>query len=85
MIEGALKYCEIEEFEGGVAALLSITPLLEGDELLAHRAAVEDIQSTLNRAKEIQANCRHEGYYWSDSLVLTCGHCGALLWRPRLR
>ena len=79
MIDGALRYDELEEFERGLAALKSITPLLNADELPEHLAAIKEIQATLDNARAIQAACNHAGWCRSDSLDLACGDCGASL------
>ena len=84
MIDGAMHYEDIEKCERGLILLRQITHLYNGEELEEHLAAIAEIEANVKRAKGIQANCNHAGWCQSDSLALSCGDCGASLWRSAL-
>ena len=80
MIDDAMHYEQIEKCERGLMLLRQITHLYEGDELDEHLTDIAEIEANVKRAKEIQVNCNHAGW----SLALSCGDCGASLWRSAL-
>ena len=85
MLDGAMHYEQIEECERSLVLLRQITHLYEGHELEAYLAGIAEIEASVQQAKVTQESCNHAGYCWSDSLALSCGRCGASMWRPHLK
>jgi len=72
-IPGAIHYRKLEEARELLNELERVLSADDPDVIRLH----QDIE----QAEEIQANCDHKGWCWSDSLDLICGRCGASLWR----